>query len=74
MSDTTTTPAPATARPWPDLMTAGTLAEYLDISVRQVWRCAAIGELPPPGKWLGRTVWRKTVVDDAIAKALPAPA
>lgn len=59
-----------TAERWPQLMSAATVAEYIDVSERQVWKLAADGSLPAPVKIPGArsSRWRKKDIDAIIGK------
>ncbi len=50
----------------PAMLSAAGVAAYLGLSTRTVWRCAATGEIPRPVRLGGRTLWRRSEIDQAI--------
>ena len=52
---------------WPAMMSAATLATYLDLAERTVWKLAASGGLPRPLKLGGSSRWRRADVDAHLA-------
>ena len=62
-------PVPVPVAPaWPALMPAPAVAIYLGINVRSVWRNAATGEIPRPVKLGGKTLWKRSQLDELIEK------
>ena len=53
-------------------LTAEEMAEYLDISLRHVWRLKDLGRFPGQLEGLGRCVrWHKATIDDWMAAGCP---
>jgi prophage regulatory protein len=56
--------------PTDQLLTVHCLMKLLKVSERTIWRYVAEGKLPPPIRLTSRcTRWRKSDVDQALAKA-----
>jgi len=55
------------------LLSAETLAEQLELSVRTVWRLRSSGKLPKPIKVGGSVRWRSEEIDNWIAAGCPVP-
>lgn len=58
---------------WPALMTRATAAAYLDGSEATLERQAAAGTLPAPLMFDGEQMWRRTEIDEALARLRSEP-
>jgi excisionase family DNA binding protein len=68
--DDDTQDAPATI-PFPELLSAETVAALLQVSVRTVWRLRASGRLPRPVQVGGSIRWRADDVRQWIGEGCP---
>ena len=57
----------------PLLLTAGEVAQLLNVSERSVWRLRAAGHLPKEVEILSSTRWRRSDIDAWVADGCPNP-
>lgn len=59
------------ARDGPLLLTAGQVAQLLQVSPRSLWRLMSSGKVVPPVRFGGNTRWRLAEVEAWIAEGCP---
>ncbi len=64
-------PPAATGNERPLLLTAGQVAELLQIGERTLWRYVGSGHAPPPIHIGGATRWRRDAIEEWVALGCP---